>query len=59
MSQDIFVNAVESAWEDYDQYMIETGQWLTEHDYNNMMEAEYIEQMRAAYSYEYGVADYV
>jgi len=34
-------DTIESSWEEYDRYMIETGQWLTEHDYSVMIENEY------------------
>lgn len=50
---DIYEHAVEASWEEYDEYMIRTGQWLTEYDYNAMMEAEYVQQMHSAYSYDY------
>ena len=32
---------IETTWEEYDRYMIETGQWLTENDYAAMIENMY------------------
>jgi hypothetical protein len=33
--------AIETSWEQYDEYMVATGQWLTEHDYAAMIENMY------------------
>lgn len=33
--------AIETSWEEYDEYMIESGQWLTLHDYSAMIENTY------------------
>jgi len=33
--------ATEVSWEEYDRYMVETGQWLTENDYAAMIESMY------------------
>jgi len=48
--------AIESSWEEYDRYMVETGQWLTENDYAAMIDSMY-RQGYADDEFEYSYED--